>query len=78
MLTLSTMSADRYPLCGHKGGSYRRENVVPSCASCNERRCGNGTGCLNDEENHEEKEREAIRSDGFGPVGSIPDDGIPF
>jgi hypothetical protein len=30
---------DRYPICGHDGGSYRRGNIVPSCKRCNSRRC---------------------------------------
>jgi len=34
--------ADRYPRCGHMGGRYTRDNIVPSCADCNVRRCGPG------------------------------------
>lgn len=30
---------DRFPVCGHMGGSYRRDNVVPSCRFCNTNRC---------------------------------------
>jgi len=29
---------DRYPVCGHAGGTYRRNNIVPSCFACNGRR----------------------------------------
>jgi len=34
-----TFVVDRYPKCGHMGGTYRRDNIVPSCARCNSRRC---------------------------------------
>ena len=34
-----TVEADRWPLCGHAGGSYRRGNLVPACADCNRTRC---------------------------------------
>lgn len=30
---------DRFPVCGHDGGTYKRDNIVPSCARCNKRRC---------------------------------------
>lgn len=33
---------DRWPVCGHKGGSYTRDNVVISCPKCNEGRCKGG------------------------------------
>lgn len=26
---------DRFPLCGHAGGRYTRDNIVPACAKCN-------------------------------------------
>lgn len=29
---------DRFPLCGHSGGRYVRDNIVPSCMRCNNRR----------------------------------------
>ena len=38
-LTPGIMQVDRFPTCGHDGGTYRRENVVPSCSSCNANRC---------------------------------------
>ena len=38
-LTLGNITTDRFPICGHRGGSYRRNNVVPACLSCNRRRC---------------------------------------
>jgi len=42
-LTPSMMEVDRFPVCGHDGGSYRRDNIVPSCRGCNLWRCD---GCL--------------------------------
>lgn len=30
---------DRWPLCGHAGGGYTRDNVVVSCIPCNKKRC---------------------------------------
>lgn len=34
-LTAETMSKDRYPIPGRKGGRYVRGNVRPACLSCN-------------------------------------------
>ncbi len=28
---------DRWPICGKHGGTYRRDNIVPSCSVCNKR-----------------------------------------
>lgn len=28
-------TVDRYPVCGHLGGRYVRENIVPACKCCN-------------------------------------------
>lgn len=36
-LTYQTVEADRHPIPGSAGGSYRRENVVPACRACNAR-----------------------------------------
>lgn len=36
---LGTFVVDRYPICGHLGGTYRRDNIVPSCQDCNAKRC---------------------------------------
>jgi hypothetical protein len=33
------MEVDRWPICGHLGGSYRRDNIVASCPRCNGTRC---------------------------------------
>ena len=33
------LEADRYPICGHAGGTYRRDNIVPACRKCNATRC---------------------------------------
>lgn len=30
---------DRYPICGHDGGRYTRDNIVPACPRCNKNRC---------------------------------------
>lgn len=38
-LITETLEVDRYPLCGHAGGNYRRGNIVPACADCNRTRC---------------------------------------
>ena len=38
-VTYVTMQVDRFPLCGHDGGRYTRDNVVPSCGACNHTRC---------------------------------------
>lgn len=35
---------DRYPICGHDGGRYTRDNIVPSCSGCNATRCSPGSG----------------------------------
>lgn len=37
----SRFEVDRYPICGHAGGRYTRDNIVPSCGKCNVGRCGN-------------------------------------
>lgn len=34
-----SMEVDRYPVCGHDGGRYTRDNIVPSCGTCNGGRC---------------------------------------
>lgn len=38
-LTKRAFEVDRFPVCGHDGGSYRRDNIVPSCRYCNVNRC---------------------------------------
>jgi hypothetical protein len=35
---------DRFPICGHVGGGYGRENIVISCKACNARRCHSTRG----------------------------------
>jgi hypothetical protein len=42
---------DRFPVCGHDGGRYVRENIVASCAGCNNnnrcttaKKCKHGSG----------------------------------
>lgn len=35
---------DRYPVCGHLGGRYTRDNIVPSCCACN-KRCADKAAC---------------------------------
>lgn len=34
-----TFHVDRFPKCGHLGGTYKRANIVPACPSCNTKRC---------------------------------------
>jgi hypothetical protein len=36
---LGAFDVDRFPVCGHAGGTYRRDNIVPACATCNRGRC---------------------------------------
>lgn len=38
-LNYDTVTADRI-IPGHEGGSYRRENIIPSCILCNKKRFG--------------------------------------
>lgn len=38
VLDAATLEVDRFPIAGVDGGSYRRDNIVPACASCNGRR----------------------------------------
>ena len=35
MLTFETITADRHPIPGIEGGTYRRGNIRPSCQDCN-------------------------------------------
>lgn len=35
----SDLTADRWPICGHLGGTYKRDNLVPSCKRDNSSRC---------------------------------------
>jgi hypothetical protein len=35
LLDIDTVTVDRYPVEGRHGGTYRRDNIVPACASCN-------------------------------------------
>ena len=39
LLTASSLEVDRFPVCGHDGGRYTRDNIVPACRSCNLFRC---------------------------------------
>ncbi|HEY3691242.1 MAG TPA: hypothetical protein VGL46_13200 [Pseudonocardiaceae bacterium] len=34
-VTFETLWVDRWPVAGHEGGTYRRDNIRPSCAPCN-------------------------------------------
>jgi len=34
-LTFTTLTIDRYPIPGARGGRYREDNIVPACKSCN-------------------------------------------
>lgn len=35
LLTRATVTADRFPVRGCDGGSYRRGNIRPACGPCN-------------------------------------------
>lgn len=35
ILTTETVTADRYPIPGADGGTYRRDNIRPACLPCN-------------------------------------------
>lgn len=35
-VTFETLTVDRYPVAGVDGGTYRRNNIQPACAPCNE------------------------------------------
>lgn len=35
ILDVDTVTADRYPIPGCEGGTYRRDNIRPACAPCN-------------------------------------------
>lgn len=35
LLTVDTVTADRHPIPGWKGGTYRRDNIKPCCLTCN-------------------------------------------
>ena len=39
---------DRFPVCGHAGGSYRRGNIVISCPDCNKRCASSHSACRSD------------------------------
>jgi hypothetical protein len=36
---------DRFPICGHAGGRYRRGNIVVACIGCNKTRCTTAKKC---------------------------------
>lgn len=36
---------DRFPVCGHAGGRYRRDNIVIACIDCNKTRCTTAKKC---------------------------------
>jgi hypothetical protein len=40
VLTVDTVTADRYPVPGCNGGTYRRGNIRPACGPCNSRHGG--------------------------------------
>lgn len=35
VLTLETITVDRFPVLGADGGTYRRGNIRPACGHCN-------------------------------------------
>lgn len=38
-LAVNEFQIDRYPICGHDGGKYLDDNIVPACEQCNATRC---------------------------------------
>lgn len=36
VLTLATVTVDRHPVPGCKGGRYTRDNIRPACKPCND------------------------------------------
>jgi hypothetical protein len=34
-VTFETVWVDRWPVAGHEGGGYTRDNIRPSCGPCN-------------------------------------------
>ena len=45
-LSATEFEVDRFPLCGHDGGRYTRNNIVPSCRWCNVNRCKKCKGAI--------------------------------
>lgn len=41
-VTFATITVDRYPVPGCRGGTYRRGNIRPACGPCNFRHGGAG------------------------------------
>lgn len=39
VLAFDQFEVDRHPVCGHNGGKYVHENIVPACRTCNVIRC---------------------------------------
>lgn len=39
-VTMDTLSVDRFPVPGAKGGTYTRGNIRPGCGPCNSRQGG--------------------------------------
>ena len=37
---------DRFPVCGHMGGKYYENNVVPACMRCNRNAVRGRQGCV--------------------------------
>lgn len=35
VLDFDTITADRYPIPGAEGGTYKRNNIRPACGTCN-------------------------------------------
>lgn len=40
VLTVDTVTADRFPVPGCDGGTYRRGNIRPACGPCNSKHGG--------------------------------------
>jgi hypothetical protein len=40
IVTIDTITVDRYPIPGCQGGTYQRGNIRPACGPCNSRHGG--------------------------------------
>jgi hypothetical protein len=45
MMVDGPFEVDRFPVCGHDGGRYTRDNIVASCVKCNKNRCTTAKNC---------------------------------
>ena len=43
---IKRFDVDRFPVCGHMGGRYYRNNIVPACLRCNRASVHGRKGCI--------------------------------